>query len=244
MEIKKPFEPAILMKSYKHIFFDLDHTLWDFERNSGVTLQKLHTEFGLQDLGVPDFEQFRITYEAHNEKFWERFRKGYIKRDELRWKRMWHTLLDFKIANNSLAHKMSEVYLELLPQQGQLIPHAIEMLDYCLAKNYHIHLITNGSEVTQWQKMRTSGIDHYFKQVITSESSNSMKPRPAIFEYAVRAAGATIAESIMIGDAMEADVLGAQGYGMDQVYFNPGKRSHTEQPTYEINCLSELKQFL
>ena len=232
------------MKVYKHIFFDLDHTLWDFESNSGVTLQQLHEQFKLSDLGVTDFEHFRLTYEAHNEKFWERYRKGFVKREELRWKRMWHTLLDFRIADNKLAHQMSEVYLELLPQQGRLMPYTLEILDYCVEKNYQLHLITNGFEITQWQKMRTSGIDHYFKQVITSESSNSMKPKPAIFDYAIRLSGATLQESIMIGDAMEADVLGAQGYGMDQVYFNPGKKPHNEKPTYEISCLSELKQFL
>lgn len=232
------------MKFYKHIFFDLDHTLWDFESNSGATLQKLHSEFKLATLGIPDFEQFRITYELHNEKFWERFRKGFIKRDDLRWKRMWHTLLDFKIANNELAHKMSEIYLELLPQQGKLMPYTIDILDYCLAKNYQLHLITNGFEVTQWQKMRTSGIDHYFQKVITSESSNSMKPMPAIFEYAMNTTGAALEESIMIGDAIEADILGAQAYGMDQVYFNPYKKPHSEKPTYEISCLSELKALL
>jgi putative hydrolase of the HAD superfamily len=231
-----------MTKTYKHLFFDLDHTLWDFETNSGITLQKLHSYFNLTQRGVPDFELFRRTYEMHNEKFWERFRKGYIKRDELRWKRMWHTLLDFKLADNKLAHEMSSIYLEMLPQQGQLMPYATELLEYCLSKNYQLHLITNGFETTQWQKMRTSGIDHYFKQVITSEGSNSMKPLKGIFEYAITATGATIEESIMIGDAMEADILGAQKFGMDQVYFNPGKIAHIHKPTYEISCLSELKQ--
>jgi putative hydrolase of the HAD superfamily len=232
------------MKIYKHLFFDLDHTLWDFETNSGITLQRLYNDFRLIDRGIPDFEQFRMTYELHNEKFWERYRKGFIRRDELRWKRMWHTLLDFKVADNKLAHAMSTIYLEMLPQQGQLMPHAAELLDYCTAKDYQLHLITNGFETTQWQKMRTSSIDHYFKEVITSESSNSMKPLKGIFEYALTATGATIEESIMIGDALEADIIGAQKFGMDQVYFNPGKKPHTQQPTYEISCLSELKQLL
>lgn len=229
---------------YKHLFFDLDHTLWDFERNSGATLQQLYVDFGLAQRGITDFEEFRRTYEAHNERFWERYRKGFVRREELRWKRMWHTLLDFRVADNQLAHRMSEVYLELLPQQGQLMPFALEILDYCVGNEYQIHLITNGFEITQWQKMRTSGIDHYFGQVVTSESSNSMKPRPEIFAYAIQAAGATLQESLMIGDAMEADVLGAQRYGMDQVYFNPGKRAHSEQPTYEIDCLSQLRHIL
>lgn len=232
------------MSTYKHLFFDLDHTLWDFESNSGITLQKLYTEFGLEARGITDFETFRSTYEMHNKRFWERFRKGFIHRDDLRWKRMWHTLLDFKIADNALSLKMSEQYLELLLQQGKLMPYAIEVLDFCQAKDYQLHMITNGFEVTQWQKMRTSGIDHYFQQVITSESSNSMKPMPAIFEYALQATGAGLKESLMIGDALEADIKGARDYGMDQVYFNPGKVPHQESPTYEIDCLSRLKQLL
>lgn len=232
------------MSIYKHLFFDLDHTLWDFESNSAVTLQKLYTEFGLEEKGISDFEIFRSTYEMHNERFWERFRKGFIHRDELRWKRMWHTLLDFKIADNTLSRKMSEVYLELLPQQGRLMPYAQEVLDFCVAKDYQLHMITNGFEVTQWQKMRTSGIDHYFQKVITSESSNSMKPMPAIFDYALQTTGAGLKESLMIGDTMEADIIGARDYGMDQVYFNPRKVQHTEKPTYEIDCLSQMKHFL
>lgn len=232
------------MSAYKHLFFDLDHTLWDFERNSGATLEQLYSEFKLEERGIAVFEDFRVTYERHNERFWERFRKGHIHRDELRWKRMWHTLLDFKIADNNLAHRLSAVYLERLPQQGKLMPYALEMLDYCVAGNYQLHMITNGFEVTQWEKMRTSGIDHYFNKVITSESSNSMKPMPAIFAYAVEAAGASVTESLMIGDALEADILGAQGYGMDQVYFNPAKIAHQEKPTYEIDCLSRLRDIL
>jgi len=229
---------------YRHLFFDLDHTLWDFESNSGAALRELYTSFDLAGRGIEDFEQFRVLYEKHNERFWERFRKGFIRREDLRWKRMWHTLLDYKIADRELAVSMSEVYLELLPQQGRLMPYATEVLDYCVAQNYQLHLITNGFELTQWQKMRTSGIDHYFGQVITSESSNSMKPKPEIFAYALHAAGAALSESLMIGDALEADVLGAQGYGMDQVYFNPNRIQHSERPTYEIDCLSQLKQLL
>lgn len=232
------------MKTYKHIFFDLDHTLWDFESNSAATLQVLFDDFELAQKGVSSFESFRSTYEMHNEKFWERYRKGYVRREELRWKRMWHTLLDFKIAEVAFAKKISLIYLDLLPQQGKLVPYALDILDYCAGRNYELHLITNGFELTQWQKMKTSGIDHYFRQVITSESSNSMKPKAAIFDYALHAAGATLSESIMIGDSIEADILGAKGYGMDHVYFNPLGKPHSHELTYEINCLKGLKEIL
>src|SRR6218665_1487684 len=143
------------MKTYKHIFFDLDHTLWDFESNSAATLKVLFDDFDLAQRGIPSFESFRSTYEMHNEKFWERYRKGYVRREELRWKRMWHTLLDFKIAEVAFAKKLSLIYLDLLPKQGKLVPYALDVLDYCLSRNYELHLITNGFELTQWQKMRT-----------------------------------------------------------------------------------------
>jgi len=229
---------------YKHLFFDLDHTLWDFEQNSALTLKVLYDDFELAQKGIADFESFRIVYEAHNEKFWERYRNGFIRREELRWKRMWHTLLDFKIPNQELARTMSATYLDWLPFQGLLIPFAKETLDFCSNKGYRIHLITNGFEDSQWQKMRTSGIDHYFDAVITSETSNSMKPHAAIFEFALKQTGASVQDSIMIGDALQADVLGAQRFGMDQVYFNPTKKAHEEKPTYEISCLKELKNLL
>jgi putative hydrolase of the HAD superfamily len=226
---------------YKHIFFDLDHTLWDFEGNSRETLRRLYDDFKLEACGINCFETFRICYEGHNERLWERFRKGHIKREELRWKRMWHTLLDFKYTDLALTQSLSATYLDILPKQGKLMPYAKEVLDYCVAGDYRVHIITNGFEATQWQKMRTSGIDAYFGQVITSENSKSMKPQKEIFEYALKAAGASREESIMIGDALEADVLGAQAAGIDQVYFNVWKKPHAEHPTYEIDCLSKLK---
>jgi len=232
------------MKQYRHLFFDLDHTLWDFEQNSANTLRILYDEFQLSDRGIDSFEHFRSIYEGHNERLWERYRKGFIRREVLRWKRMWHTLLDFKIGDEKLARAMSDIYLNHLPNQGLLLPFAAEVLDYCREKNYQIHLITNGFETTQWQKMRQSGIDHYFNAVVTSEGSNSLKPHREIFQYAIDRTGASVAESLMIGDALEVDVLGAKQFGMDQVYFNPAGTQHKEAVTYEINCLSELKNIL
>ncbi len=232
------------MKKYNHIFFDLDHTLWDFERNSGETLRELYEDFHLSGRGIAGFEEFRQTYEFHNEKFWDRYRKGFISRKDLRWKRMWHTLLDFKIGDMALTEQLSKLYLERLPNKAGLMPYAIEVLNYCRDKNYNIHIITNGFETTQWQKMRNSGIDHYFKHVITSENSNSMKPQPGIFQFALQKANATAGESIMIGDSIEADILGALQYGIDQVFFNPSGREHDYLFTYEINCLSKIRKLL
>ena len=134
---------------------------------------------------------------------------------------------------------MSAAYLELLPTQTVLTPYSKELLEHCKGR-YTIHLITNGFETTQWQKLQYSGIASYFSAVITSEKSNSMKPHRQIFDYAIQATGAEAGNSIMIGDALEIDVLGAFNAGWDQVYYNPGRLTHDRKPTFEIGCLSEM----
>lgn len=230
-------------RKYKHLFFDLDHTLWDFDANSAQVLLKLYDDYQLAAKGIEDKNEFLKTYQAHNDKMWERFRKGFIKRDELRWKRFWLTLLDFKTPDTALAHEMSNHYLELLPMQTLLMPFAKEILDHC-KPHYQLHLITNGFENTQWQKLRNSGIDHYFTHVITSEKSNSLKPNKEIFEYAMQITGAKEDECLMLGDALDIDILGAANVGWHQVFYNPKKETHPKKPTYEISCWSEMLEKL
>ncbi len=230
------------MEKYKHLFFDLDHTLWDFEANSRQTLLYMYEHMGLKEKGVDDFELFNKNYQVHNEKLWDRYRKGFIKSEELRWKRMWLSLLDFKIGDEKLAREMAVVFLDQLPTRKILFPHAIEILNYLTAKKYTLHLITNGFENIQHAKLKNSGIDKYFKEVITSEGSNSLKPHKAIFDFALQRSGANIKESIMLGDDIEADIAGARDAGMDQVYINHLKKTVPEwQPTYTIHSLKELE---
>jgi putative hydrolase of the HAD superfamily len=228
-----------MVKTYKHLFFDLDHTLWDFDKNSELTLRSLYDEYELEARGIDDFTAFVESYNYHNDRLWARFRNGFIKREELRWKRFWLTLLDFRIGDTALAHELSSAYLEILPTQTILTPYAKELLDHC-SKKYTLHLITNGFETTQWLKLQYSGIASYFTQIITSEKSNSLKPHADIFDYALRTTGATADESIMIGDALEIDVLGALNAGWDQVYYNPAKKEHSHSPTYEVHQLNDL----
>jgi putative hydrolase of the HAD superfamily len=233
------------MSKYKHIFFDLDHTLWDFETNSKETLYDLYYIHELQHKGIETFELFHSTYHHHNSIYWDRFRKGFITREELRWKRMWRTLIDFKIADENFAKSVSEQYLEILPTKKNLFHDTIEVLDYLKGKQYPMHLITNGFEKTQHAKLNNSEIAHYFTQVITSEAAGIMKPHVMIFEYAMQKAGTHAAESIMIGDTLDADIEGAKNAGLDTVYFNPMKEpGGAIVPTYTIYQLSELKKIL
>lgn len=226
-------------KPYKHLFFDLDHTLWDFDKNSEATMLQLYREYDLASRGITDFDTMFAAYNVHNDRLWDRYRNGFIKRDELRWKRMWLMLLDFKIGDSALAHELSVAYLEILPTQTRLLPNAKELLDHCRDR-YELHLITNGFETTQRLKMHYSGISRYFNQLITSEKSNSMKPHRDIFDFALQAANANIEESIMIGDAIDIDILGAINAGWDTAYFNPGGVQHNRKPTYEVRDLGEL----
>lgn len=232
------------MHPYQTIFFDLDHTLWDFEANSRATLDHIYREFELEQKGIKGFEEFYQIYKAHNERLWERYRKGFIKRDELKWKRMWLTLLDLKLANETFAKELAQVFIEMLPRQQQLFPHALSVLDHCRDKGYQLSLITNGFEDTQCKKLEACKIAHYFTHVVTSEKSRSVKPDAAIFEFALQASNTRSEQALMIGDNLDVDIAGAKNAGIDQVFFNPEKRTHDFKPTFEIACLSELQQIL
>ncbi len=233
-------------KRYTHLFFDLDHTLWDFEANSRMTLLDLFTEMRLSERGVHDFDLFHKNYLVHNDKLWDRYRNGYIKVDELRWKRMWLTLLDFKIADEPLARQMGIQFLDLLPTRKLLFPYTIEILDYLQAKQYQLHMITNGFEKTQYNKLENSGLANYFTHVITSEGSNSLKPHKEIFDFAFQRTGADPSSSIMIGDTLEVDILGGMNAGIDQVHVNHLNKnreavSNQQLPTYTVFSLKELE---
>jgi putative hydrolase of the HAD superfamily len=231
--------------TYDQLFFDLDHTIWDFDTNSEATLLDLFHELKLNERATGDFNHFHTTYHHHNEIYWDRFRKGFINREELRWKRMWRTLVDFKITDETLAKQMSERYLDILPTKTNLFPHCIELLEYLTEKKYPMHLITNGFEKTQYQKIKNSGIDRFFTHMVTSEQAGIMKPHAAIFEYALNKANTTASQSIMIGDTLEVDMLGAINAGIDTAYFNPAQPPTEKiKPTYVIDNLGELFKIL
>jgi putative hydrolase of the HAD superfamily len=227
---------------YTHLFFDLDHTLWDFETNAREVLHELHELNNLADQGITDRALFYERYSFHNARLWDRYSKGMIRQEELRWKRMWLALLDFKIGSEALARTMAVQFLDRLPFKQHLFPYAAEILEYLKQKGYTLHLITNGFEMVQHHKLKSSGIHTYFGHVITSEGSNSLKPQKAIFEYALRLSGADRQKSIMLGDNLEADIRGALNAGLDAVFVNHLNVAHTAAPTFEVRHLKELEQ--
>lgn len=226
---------------YKDLFFDLDHTIWDFELNSKETLWDLHQKYALEAKGINDFDVFYSNYSVHNHRLWDRYTKGFIKQEELRWKRIYLSLLDYKIADEALSKEMSVDYLDILPNKKNLFPYTIEILDYLKNKNYKMHLITNGFESVQFKKIKNSNLADYFIEVITSEASNSLKPNKEIFDYALKASNAKLESSIMIGDNEAADIQGAINAGMDSIFVNHLQIQPTLPATHTIIHLKELE---
>ena len=226
---------------YKHLFFDLDHTLWDFDANAKDSLSEIYAQLALDKKGVIEFEDFYNNYKHHNDVLWDRYHKGLVTGEELKWKRMSRSLLDFKVADDELAKKMSELFLDILPTKKVLFPHTTQVLDYLQKKKYQLHLITNGFEKIQWSKLNNSGLSNYFTHVVTSEASNSLKPKKEIFDFAMGKAGATLNDSIMLGDNLDADIQGAINAGMDNVFVNHTAVSTTMQPTYTVTHLQQLE---
>jgi putative hydrolase of the HAD superfamily len=226
---------------YKDLFFDLDHTIWDFELNSKETLWDLHLKYELEAKGINNFDEFYSIYSVHNHRLWDKYSKGFIKQEELRWKRIYLSLLDYKIADEALSKEMSVDYLTILPDKKNLFPYTIEILEYLKSKDYSMHLITNGFESVQFKKIKNSNLADYFTEVITSEASNSLKPNKEIFEYALKVSNANVETSIMIGDNEDADIQGAINAGMDSIFVNHLQIQPTVPATHTITHLKELE---
>jgi putative hydrolase of the HAD superfamily len=232
------------MKTYRHLFFDLDHTLWDFETNANETLEQLYTDYDLARHGLFSFAEFSARYSEVNHALWRLYQSNKVTQKQLREVRFVRTLTRLGVPEANIPTDMSARFTEILPHKSAVFPHTHEVLTYLKDKGYVLHLITNGFEDMQHIKLTSSKLTHYFNEVITSEHSGFLKPDPRMFAHALVRAGATAAESLMVGDNLECDVLGAYNAGIDQVYFNPEKRRHFAQTTYEISSLAELRDFL
>ncbi len=231
------------MNKYKHIFFDLDHTLWDFETNSKQALRQIFEEQKLSERGVPSYEKFHSTYLPINDRYWARYHNQIVTKEKLRLGRFLDTLREFNIDDTALAETMAQSYLDISPKMTALFADAMDVLKY-LQEKYALHLITNGFAEVQWIKIEHSGLKPFFEHIIISEEVNTQKPAKEIFEIAMERAKTTAAESVMIGDNYNTDIVGARNAGMDQIFFNPKKNRKREPVTFEITTLIELKEIL
>jgi len=221
------------------LFFDLDHTLWDFEKNSALTFKKIFNELKIE---VP-LSVFLEKYNPVNHAYWKLYREDKITQIELRLKRLEKTFeaIEYEIAGGSI-NQISDKYIEYLPTFPHLFPETIIVLNG-LQKKYNMHIITNGFEEVQHPKIERSGLMPFFKHIITADEVGVKKPNPIIFEHALKKTNTLPQNTLMIGDSLEADILGAINLGMQAIHFN----SHHE-PFHEhcliINKLEELKTLL
>lgn len=228
------------MSKYSHIFFDLDHTLWDFDANSRETLKELYDEFDLENkLTARSKDDFVERYIMHNERMWDLYRQNKISKGRLRKARFEAVLQDFGLVDKRLAKVIGEEYLKACPQKTKLNDHALEIVRE-LSSNFELHILSNGFHETQLTKLSASGLAPYFKEVITSERASAKKPQVRMFTFAEKVTGAPKSESLMIGDHVDIDVVGAIQFGWDAVHFNEFDERHDYPSVKKLDELGPM----
>lgn len=223
----------------KHVFFDLDHTLWDFDKNSELAFETIFTR---NDLAI-DTKEFIEQYVPINQACWKLYRHDKISHAELRYQRLKYSFdaLNFDISDEQIAN-IAQEYIQILPENNLLFDGAFEILDY-LNQKYKLHIITNGLAEVQFKKLTNSNLRSYFQTITNSEMAGVKKPNPIIFQHALDLAKANKENSIMIGDCLEADVEGALDAGLDAIFFNESNVTAGED-IKQVNHLLELKKYL
>ncbi len=230
------------MKLYKHLFFDLDHTLWDFEANSEATLKEMFVSYKLSRF-FEDYEDFHQRYEYHNLYLWSQYRKSKVDKKTLNTQRFYLPFAEVGFDDLIVAQQFASDYLSISATKTLLFPNTLEVLEQ-LQKDYQLHIITNGFKEVQTQKLNNSGLRDFFTNIYISELIGVQKPNKYFFDYTVKSCHAKRKECLVIGDSLEADIMGAKKAGIDQVFFNTKQVECNEEITYEISDLKELLEFL
>lgn len=233
-----------MSQRYSHLFFDLDHTLWDTDRNAEESLSEIFEELNLTQKGIPDFETFNAKYKAHNERLWGLYSDNKVGKDAVRLHRFVHTLQDFDIHDQEIANAIADEFVLRTPRKQYLIPGTLELLD-ALHTKYSLSIITNGFSEAQHVKLDASGLSKYFDAVFISEEVGVHKPDPKIFHHAAQHTDAkNISQCMMIGDTYQTDVFGALNAGMTAVHFAPNGNEKHNAPVITIRSLMELLEHL
>lgn len=227
-----------MFKHKQHLFFDLDHTLWDYEANSAETLNELWDAYRLQDRDV-ELPDFLATFTRINEAMWDDLHAGKISKDVIRQERFPRVLQELNVIENTIAIKMQGEYIDVCPTKPYLVDGVMDLLEAIHGK-YEMHIITNGFHEIQAVKLKSGGIGHFFKHVITSGMVGYQKPDRQIFDYAMNLAQSAPSNSLMIGDNPISDIQGAYLAGIDQVFYNPNKLGCPVKPTLEISSMNDL----
>jgi len=221
------------------VFFDLDHTLWDFERNSALTFQRIFQKQGL-DL---DLNLFLEHYIPINLMFWKLYREEKVGQKELRYQRLKRSFDAMGIeVEDTVINTLSHDYINNLSSFTHVLPGTFEILDY-LKGSYRLHIITNGFSETQERKMTNAKIRSYFDVIMNSEIAGVKKPNPKIFHLALKKAMVDSSKALMIGDNLEADILGALNVEMSTIHILTSLEERHNFSTI-VQHLREIKNYL
>lgn len=231
------------MTTYTAVLFDLDHTLWDYETNSRETIGEIFADYKLNQRLGASFDDFHDTFQEINIGLWTQYDKGLIAREVIRKDRFATILAHFGTTDQRLSEELSDAYVERSPKKGNLIKDASMILDY-LKPKYPLFVVTNGFEEVQFTKVKSAGIEHYFKEIVISDRVGHKKPSREIFDYVSGKHGIPHRSLLMIGDNLLTDIAGARNAGIDSVFFNPYGNAHQDEVTYEIRELQQLKSIL
>lgn len=231
------------MKRYKCIFFDLDHTLWDYETNSREALFDLYGAFRLHERGVAVFDDFHLKFREVNVALWAQYDRGLITSDVIRKERFRQIFASFDVYDDQLCDKISVEYLAICPMKPHVMPGAVETLEY-LSQSYKLTVITNGFDEIQHVKLASGRISHFFDHLITSQRAGHKKPAREIFEFALQLNGISASEAIMIGDNPIIDIGGARNASLDAILFNPEQVTYDQEFSHQIKALEELRRIL
>lgn len=227
---------------YKYLFFDLDDTLWDFNRSAEEAKTFVFEHFKLKEKGIDSIETFIKNYLPINKVLWDSYRANKIDKQYLNLHRFHDTLKTFGIDDREFAQNMANTFISEVAKEPYVYENTVEILEY-LKPNYKMHIITNGFEEVQNPKLAKSGISPYFETVTTCEKSNSMKPLKEFFDFALNQAKATKEESLIIGDDYIVDIVGARNADIDSVWLNPNNADAGFE-TYSITNIIDLKNIL
>ena len=231
------------MNTIKHVFFDLDNTLWDFRKNAKFALDELYKKYDVENRYGFTFEECHPFYHDSNEGLWALTRDKKITKEELRARRFKEAFDNLGIDNDALAKIFEEEYMETITNYNEVVDGAMELLDY-LKPNYQLHIITNGFIEVSKRKIETSELNGYFETVTYADEIQILKPDPRIFSLAMEKSGAKKNESIYIGDDWIADAVGAKAFGMSAIFFDRLDDNFSMDDVPTITHLDEVRNYL